>query len=1202
MKYSIIVTTSNHCEDYLKPCIQSIEENSDMAITEILVVANGCKDGTREYLEEKKLKSIWFDESIGYTKAVNEGLRVVNGEYIVLLNDDTVIKGSQWLDLLEKPFKDPQVGITGPMKFTWMCGEIERTAMAFWCVMIRQTLIQEIGLLDEVFNPGMGEDGDYCIRAELVGYKLVQVPEDGSKEFGEGTDNLSFPIYHKGNGTFAEPERQKDEVVARNNKILEEKYSNRLEKIYNICLGHECDINGLFPTLRKYAQKCEHITEFGVRGVFSTYAFLAARPRVMRSYDIETSANINEAGEVSAENGIDFIFKAENVLETAIEETDLLFIDTLHVYRQLKQELALHADKVHKYILMHDTETWGEDDEIPIENEEPKGLKLAIVEFLDENPQWKVKEHIKESNGLTILERIPTYSIVIPTHNRREALEMCLDSVFNYTNLADKEIIVVANGCTDDTLEYLDKLRHYVRILNIPEPAGQVIPAEMGVDAARGEYIILLDDDCQLLEQPEDAWVQALKEPHKDKVAITGVFGAEYPYLGEAMHNGCTMFPKKVWEEVDGFDGVFGFGYLYDTDFSLRVKGKGYEIVKVGGAGTFPIYHPESPVTSETKQKQVSLIRKNREILYRRHGMKPKYSVVVPSYGHLEDCLKPCLESVKKNTDLENVEVIVVSNGSTKETAEYVDSLGHPFKLLWYDEKIGFTRATNKGIEYAQGEYVILLNNDTVILDMAGKNGWINMLEAPFLADEKMGISGPLSLHDDYADHDVIIFFCAMIKRKMFDIVGMLDEDFSPGGGEDIDFCMKLVQAGYHQATVPYSELRLDSCDDGEVTNVGGFPIYHKGEATFSKEEWPDYGNRIIKENGTKNMLKYNKHIRLNLGSGGVEVPGYISVDKYDTRASILWDVFDLDQYLPENSVEELLASHLFEHVNPYKSVEMLKKWLKILKPGGRLIMELPNIEELCKDFVKGSKEERYGILNCIYGSVNTKEVGDKSEITSPHLWGWYPEIMYDHLVWAGFTDIQILPEQIPHPHKNFRVEAIKPVLFRDELDKVVYDNVEPGDSVLDIGCGDKGRTRLLTRNNQITSIDAWEKVNPDLLIDLEQEEKLPYPDNSFDVVLMLDFIEHLSKDAGIPIIKEAQRVCRKKLILFTPAFWTDNKECVEDPNMWSYGNQYDLHKSFWSVEDFKDWDAYPYSDPRFILRIWRPNEVFNTAAILQAT
>ena len=1188
MKYSIVITTyGKHLHDYLKPCIDSLIKYTDLSDVEVIVVANGSEEATKQYVKSlgKGFRLVWFDQGIGYTSAANAGLRVCTGKYIVLLNDDVVLLSqpkSQWLDMLREPFdNDRLTGLTGPIKFTWDCGEIKRTAIAFWCTMIAKKLFCELGFLDEVFNPGMGEDGDFCIRAESVGYKLIQVPYDGSKEFGTGVDDQAFPIFHKGNGTFADMENIKNDTIKRNNEILVKKHFNSLEKIYNICKNHKCDINELFPVLRKYAIRCNHITEFGVRGVFSTYAFLSGRPITMRSYDVETSPNIDEAIDAAKESNIDFTFTEENVLKTEIEKTDLLFIDTLHTYAQLSKELRLHGNRIRKYIIIHDTETWGWRDEID-QGSDKHGMIAAIDEFLLENKHWRIKEKIKESNGLTILERTPKYSIIIPTHNRLDTLKECLDNLFKYTDITDKEIFLIPNGCTDGTLEYLDTIRKKIRILNIVGSVGQITPVKEGVKRAKGEFVVLLDDDCILLEQPKDHWIKLLADPFKDKkVGMTGVFAADYPYLGNAMHNGCAMFRKRMWERVNGFDETFGYGYLYDTDFSLRIRKEGYELVGVGKDGGFPIYHPDSPVTSETKQEKVSLIRKNREILYRRHSMKPKYSIVIPTYNHLEDCLKPCLDSIKQHTHLDNVEIIVVANGCKDYTAEYVDSLGYPFKLLWFDEGLGFTKATNEGIKIAQGEYIILLNNDTVLLEKGyDRNTWINMLEDPFERDEKMGITGPLMLHDDYANHDVMIFFCVMIKRELFDKLGLLDEIFSPGGGEDIDFCVKAVRAGYKQAQVPGGQLKMT------FTNEGKFPIYHKGEGTFSEEEWPEYGNKIIKDNGLVNMVRYNNHIKLNLGSGGVEVPGYVSVDKYDPRASLVMDVFDLNKHFPNDSVEEILASHLFEHVNPYESVDLLKRWNALLKPGGKLVMELPNIEELCKDFLVGSREERYGILNCIYGSVNTRDNKDKAEITSPHLWGWYPEMMREHLEWAGFTDIVFGPEQIPHPHKNFRVEALKPAFFRDALDKFVYDLVQPGESVLDLGCGDKGRTRSLNKGNKVVTVDAWAKTNPDLVLDVEKDP-IPFDQDSFDIVLMLDFVEHLEKEVGEKVIEEAKRVSNKKVLVFTPKFWTDNKDNVANPDLWCYQNEFDLHKSLWHEEDFVGWETVPYPDDRFFLKLW---------------
>jgi FkbM family methyltransferase len=138
-------------------------------------------------------------------------------------------------------------------------------------------------------------------------------------------------------------------------------------------------------------------------------------------------------------------------------------------------------------------------------------------------------------------------------------------------------------------------------------------------------------------------------------------------------------------------------------------------------------------------------------------------------------------------------------------------------------------------------------------------------------------------------------------------------------------------------------------------------------------------------------------------------------------------DITKLD--FDDNSVTEILASHVFEHLNPYHSTDILREWLRVLKPGGKIIMEMPDIEKLCEKFLKSDTGGRYGVLNAIYGSVNTTNEGGPDNITSPHLFGWWPQSLYDHMSNAGFVNIVFMDEQIPHPEANFRVEAIKPGL-----------------------------------------------------------------------------------------------------------------------------------------------------------------------------
>ena len=1045
-KVSIVVPTFNHCEDLLKPCLASIAEYTNLDQCEVIVVANGCTDETEPYLKALPIpfKQLVHKEPIGYTAATNRGIEVATGEFVLLLNNDTVIlpqARNRWVELLLAPFTDPKVGATGPLKFTWDCGGIERTALAFWCVMLRRSLFQKYGLLDETFSPGMGEDGDFCCKIEDAGYRLVQVPVDQTHEFGKpGKVDRSFPIYHRGSGTFGEGDYSK--IAERNAAILRDRYgakksADRLDDIYKICLAHECDTNALFPTLRKYAEKCRHITEFGVRGVFTTWAFLAARPKRLVSYDIEHTGNIGEAKEESAKAGISFEFRQESTLDAVIEPTEMLFIDTKHTYSQLKAELNRHAGAVGKYILIHDTESYGK-----VGEDGGPGESQAIEEFMAANPEWAVVERLAISNGLTVLGRLQVEtSIVIPTcgHKPEEAIFKCWDALRAVTSTTGKEVIVVANGCPLHVLHHLRQT--HAHIIEFPDPVGYIRAVNAGIKEARGEFVVLLDDDSILQPHEVDGWLKILSNPFSDpSVAAAGPFAQTYPELGTVLHSGCTMYRKSALEAVGGFDEAFNPGYLGDEDLSIRLRKAGYKLAEVPEGqhkeyvnGTFriafPVVHSGTVNTMDKAGADLPLVAKNRKLLYERHTENPgilgpigkfekKVSVIIPTCGaRLDDLLKPNIESILQHTNMGDVEVIVVANGCTDGTEDYVESLGPAFRCVSFPGALGYTRATNEGIKVAKGEYLIFLNNDVEMLPQR-KHEWIDMLINPFSANSGVGITGPLQLHDDYADEDVIIGFCLCIPRKTLDAAGgLLDEAFSPGGGEDIDLCCKVRRLGYRVIQVP-KEGKLGYSH----TNTGSFMVWHKNNQTF--KDIPEYTQSIVKKNGLVNAKRYNRNIRLNLGSGGIEYPGFLSVDLHDSRASIIMDATKLD--FPDNSVAEIMALHLFEHLNPYKALDVLREWRRVLKPGGKLVMEMPDIEQLCKRFVTANTGQRYGILNAVYGSVNTTDKGGPDQITSPHLFGWWPQSIADHLVNAGFTNVVFGPEQHPHPESNMHVEATK--------------------------------------------------------------------------------------------------------------------------------------------------------------------------------
>lgn len=205
-----------------------------------------------------------------------------------------------------------------------------------------------------------------------------------------------------------------------------------LEQQFKEAVNKPSSINEHLPTLLRYGKKCKHITELGVRGAKSTLAWLYSNPSKLICYDIRNNSSINSIGKLAASSNIDFTFHEKNVLEVEIEKTDLLFIDTLHSYGQLKKELELHSSKVRKYIILHDTTSFeykNEDSYLGENVKVPENLKEGLwpaVEEFTKNSDWFVEERYFNNNGLTILSRKSGKKY--------------------FTNSADNRIILVGGG------------------------------------------------------------------------------------------------------------------------------------------------------------------------------------------------------------------------------------------------------------------------------------------------------------------------------------------------------------------------------------------------------------------------------------------------------------------------------------------------------------------------------------------------------------------------------------------------------------------------------------------------------------------------------------------------------------------------------------------------------------------------------------
>lgn len=184
------------------------------------------------------------------------------------------------------------------------------------------------------------------------------------------------------------------------------------------------DINEHIETLYAYATQCDSIVECGVREIVSSYAFasgLLGNPNhSFTMIDLYESSKMKPFLEMCKAEGIRASFIEGSDTTCTPLQTDLLFIDTWHIYGHLKRELAHWHSSVQKYIILHDTtvdaihgesiRAMADIRKQSIESGYPeeeirKGLWPAVVEFLEVHPEWRLEKRYTHNNGLTILAR-----------------------------------------------------------------------------------------------------------------------------------------------------------------------------------------------------------------------------------------------------------------------------------------------------------------------------------------------------------------------------------------------------------------------------------------------------------------------------------------------------------------------------------------------------------------------------------------------------------------------------------------------------------------------------------------------------------------------------------------------------------------------------------------------------------------------------
>lgn len=510
----------------------------------------------------------------------------------------------------------------------------------------------------------------------------------------------------------------------------------------------------------------------------------------------------------------------------------------------------------------------------------------------------------------------PKISIVVPLYKTPEKyLQQLVESVKAQTYPNWELCLSDGSGQPSPlsrTLEALAKSDERIRIVSGQEPLRIAENTNAGMEAATGDYIAFADHDDELTPHALFQCVKALNENREikllysdeDKMSMDGHkffqphFKPDYnPDLLCTVNYICHLFVVKrdVIDQVGMFrreyDGAQDYDFIFRCVESVRPE-EIYHIPKI-------LYHwrCHEDSTAENPESKTYAFEAGKRAIeehYRRTGIHaevyqgeflglyrtkfirdydPLISIIIPNKDHTDD-LKRCMDSIDQRSSYQNYEYIIVENNSTEEKTfqfyKELEETNPKAHVVYWDREFNYSAINNYGASFAKGEYLLLLNNDTEIINedcleellgycMRGDVGAVGA--RMYYEDDTIqhagvvigfgGIAGHCFVLQPRGttgychriicaqDYSAVTAACMMVKKSAFDQVGGLTEELAVAFN-DIDFCMKLREAGYLIVYNPYAELyHYESKSRGLEDTPEKVARFNKEIATFEKR-WPD--------------------------------------------------------------------------------------------------------------------------------------------------------------------------------------------------------------------------------------------------------------------------------------------------------------------------------------------------------------------------
>ncbi len=528
--------------------------------------------------------------------------------------------------------------------------------------------------------------------------------------------------------------------------------------------------------------------------------------------------------------------------------------------------------------------------------------------WLDEN-----KSEIKYKK----LKYNPLISVLIPVYNvEAKYLRECINSILgqSYKNF---EICIVDDASTKkETQEALKEYEKNEKIkIKYRKQNGHISRATNdALEMAEGEFIALVDNDDVLAKDALYKVVEVLNQDRKvdlvysDEDKLNKHETRCYPYFKPdwspdtllSLNYIChlAVIRTKLVREIGGF--TVGLEGAQDHDLLLRITEKTNKIHHIPEI----LYHwrmieGSTAADLENKDYASDKGKKAIEAALKRRGLKaevkkdlvstyyrvfyklskePRVSIIIPTKD-LAGTTEACLKSIYEKTTYKNFEVIVVDNRSEeKETFRLFDNYKKKYKnfrVVEADTEFNYSKINNMAVKQAEGEVIILLNNDTKIITP----DWIGIMVGYAVQPHIGAVGAKLLYPDDTIQHVGVVLgmggvaghthlgekrdavgmygrtrvpydvgavtaACLCIEKKKFEQVGGLEEGLKVAFN-DIDLNIKLLEKGYYNVVLPMVEIYHYESKSRGTDLAPGKRERFQAEVEFMQEKW---GKKLLQD------------------------------------------------------------------------------------------------------------------------------------------------------------------------------------------------------------------------------------------------------------------------------------------------------------------------------------------------------------------